>query len=196
MDLIELLLFVVLVVLSMLAGGKKKQPSSGGRPAARRPRTAPARGTTPGPRERGGVPAAEPGRTGPVPTRPGEPRTGAETLYELLRTAAERREQGEVEPVAGDRGSLTRWQESLEAVEAESGHGAVSLEEEPVVRSLETLEPAGEASHRRFHERYGIDAVSRAPSPSAGRRVVRPRGGLRDGVVWAELLGPPRGLRP
>ena len=71
---------------------------------------------------------------------------------------------------------------------------AFSLEETSVeAQSLETLEPAGEASHERFHRDF-IKPLGELRSLEP--RAALPPGGMRSAVVWAEILGPPRGLQP
>ena len=58
--------------------------------------------------------------------------------------------------------------------------------------SLETLEAAGGASHKRFHDRY-VSALPELTSPVVHPRL--PVGGLRQAVVWSEILAPPKALR-
>ena len=59
------------------------------------------------------------------------------------------------------------------------------------VVSLETLEPAGGASHVRFHDKY----ISPLVLPvSVSRPPMRPPGGVRSAIVWSEILGPPKSL--
>lgn len=72
---------------------------------------------------------------------------------------------------------------------------AEPLERIPEVeaRSLETLEPAGEPSHERFHELY-------LGQPQPARRQVRrlrlklTPANAREAMLWREVLGPPKGL--
>ncbi len=63
-------------------------------------------------------------------------------------------------------------------------------------QSVETLEPAGGASHERFHERY-IDSTPTAPpavtKPRRSPLVLRPNT-MRQAIIWREVLGPPKGL--
>ncbi len=63
-------------------------------------------------------------------------------------------------------------------------------------QSVETLEPAGGASHERFHERY-IDSTPTAPpavtKPRRSPLVLRPNT-LRQAIIWREVLGPPKGM--
>jgi len=120
------------------------------------------------PRPRPGPPS----RT-PVPA-PREP-TPAEELYRIL--------TGEAPPPAVPEG--LEW----EGAEAQSAEQVFEQE----ARSLETLEAAGEASHRRFREKYVAE-----PTPEAGPGEVKqhrvPRPGLRQAIIWREILGPPKGL--
>jgi hypothetical protein len=72
---------------------------------------------------------------------------------------------------------------------------AAPLEQIPEVeaRSLETLEAAGEASHKRFHQQY--IAVPEVPRRSARRARLRLRpASALEGILWREVLGPPKGL--
>lgn len=66
----------------------------------------------------------------------------------------------------------------------------------PVV-SLESLEVDREAEHRRLHARLRPPTpppVQRRRSPL--ERALRTRAGVRQGVILAEVLGPPRSLSP
>ncbi len=64
-------------------------------------------------------------------------------------------------------------------------------------QTAETLEPAGGASHERFHEQY----LERGKPLSAPATVTRMEGPqfsnaeLQRLIVWREILGPPLGLR-
>ncbi len=63
-------------------------------------------------------------------------------------------------------------------------------------QSVETLEPAGRASHERFHERYVDSTPSAPPAVTKPRRsplVLRPST-MRQAIIWREVLGPPKGL--
>jgi hypothetical protein len=60
-------------------------------------------------------------------------------------------------------------------------------------RTLETLEPAGGASHVEFHERYLSDepeAVQRRPSRF---RRVSPRS-AREAIIWKTIFETPKGM--
>ena len=61
---------------------------------------------------------------------------------------------------------------------------------------VETLEPAGGASHQRFRERYIDSTPTAPPAVTKSRRsplVLRPNT-LRQAIIWGEVLGPPKGL--
>lgn len=104
-----------------------------------------------------------------------------------------------VEPARGSPGDrlLADLVRQLEAARAPARvpdpPDASSLERIPVeAESLETLEAAGEASHARFHQRYikPLAEVRSVRHPAAA-----PPGGMPAAVVWAEILGPPKGLQ-
>jgi len=69
---------------------------------------------------------------------------------------------------------------------------AATLEQEAEIASLETLEPAGGASHVAFHEKY-VDQPP--PRPTLRRRLQLGRSDARRGIVLAEILGPPKSER-
>ena len=94
-------------------------------------------------------------------------------------------------PAAGGDRLLLELERRLEAArlpEANSLEDVSRAEAE----SVETLEPAGGASHDRFHERYlrPLDEIRRVEVHAT----LAP-GGIRAAVVWSEILGPPKGLR-
>ena len=159
-------LFFLLIVIFGLIGGSKKKKQA----PAPRSRTA-ERASAEGARAR----AASGARSRPVPARRA-PETREEleaSLYDLLRG------RGPEPPV--------REPPARELPEAPA-------EEE--ARSLETLTPAGEASHRRFHERY-IDVPVAAPEARRRIRIIPSRVDaptLREAMVWHEILGRPKGL--
>jgi hypothetical protein len=67
------------------------------------------------------------------------------------------------------------------------------------IRPLETLEAAGEESHRRFHELYVEPSTPATPRPYDTPRAVVSRflltgRSLKDAIVLAEILGPPKAL--
>jgi hypothetical protein len=97
---------------------------------------------------------------------------------------------------------------SMEPVDAAEGASAEAAETasweatakaprpEPVRAVLETPEVDWNAEHDRFHRRY----VDGQPAPAARHAgtlaELRGRGALRRAVIAAEILGPPRSLRP
>jgi len=82
------------------------------------------------------------------------------------------------------------WAEGVARVP--SPHEAVTLEREADVASLETLEPAGGASHVAFHEKY----LDQPPPPQRVRRRIHlGRGDVRRGIILAEILGRPKSER-
>ncbi len=107
----------------------------------------------------------------PLPTPPLERHDWLDLLREQLETAA-----------GG----------GLPPPEPETALDAVPLA--PEAQSLETLEPAGEASHRRFHERYVEQAPAPAPRPRADVFPALTPRTARQAIVWREILGPPKGL--
>jgi hypothetical protein len=113
------------------------------------------------------------GRTDRVPGPPaarGEPASLTDALFAILR--------GEVPETAAPppRGEF--------------------IPEGPEAVSLETLEPAGEASHERFEAKY-VDhpATFEVQGARRVRRLhVTPRA-ARDAVVWTAILSKPKGLQ-
>jgi|GEM_PF-1766056 len=67
---------------------------------------------------------------------------------------------------------------------------------EPVRAVLETPEVDWNAEHDRFHKRY-VDGQPAPAAPHAGTLAeLRGRKALRRALIAAEILGPPRSLRP
>lgn len=120
--------------------------------------------------------------------------TMAQEIYRILSGEVEQREREEsLEIREGDEGSL-------EIIREEAAPSRASLEEihEAEAYSLETLEPAGEESHQRFHKKYATPAQPAQPAASAEpvkrlRLTVNARS-LREAMLWREILGPPKGL--
>ncbi len=81
-----------------------------------------------------------------------------------------------------------------EPPEAKEPASLERIEEEAT--SLETLEPAGRESHRRFHERY-VDKPPPPPSqpvrPVPRWRRITPNT-AREAVIWRTIFSPPKGL--
>lgn len=209
MDLDSLIQLIVLIgagLAWLLGAGRKPQSQDrlppdlrpGGRPGARRtPQRARARA----------LPTTEPSETRVQASgrpKPAAPRREA-TLEDLYRILTGQPAGGPVlqEPPPADIGPQDTEAEPLERiseVEARSLESVEPVAEAPrrpidIVepRSLETLEPAGAATHERFHELY-------IGTPQPARKVVRKlRLGLRpssvrEGILWREVLGPPKGL--
>jgi hypothetical protein len=58
-------------------------------------------------------------------------------------------------------------------------------------RPLETLTPLGEASHRRFHEKYIEPDLTHTPVKRSRYRLTPKT--ARDAVVWTAIFSPPKG---
>ncbi|MBI2403578.1 MAG: hypothetical protein HYV20_12760 [Gemmatimonadetes bacterium] len=171
-DLIQLLIAVAVIFFWLLGGKRKRQtpsgPSGGG---SRRPQPRPAPR-----REVRRVPVARPQEpAGGAGQASGRDTTVAD-LYAIL--TGERPPSDE---------TAESWEASAEAAAAEPR----SLEqvEGPEAVSLETLEPAGEVSHRRFYEKYVAPEQPAAAAAPGKPRVPR----LRQAILWREILGPPKG---
>ena len=68
----------------------------------------------------------------------------------------------------------------------------------PFAQSLETLEPLGEASHEEFHDEYQPGRIDEHYAMEAERRSIRlvtARRKLRQAIIMAEVLGPPKALQ-
>ena len=178
-NILSLVIFAVIFLLA--AAFKKKKPGAAGtrpaQPRAVRPQPRAAAST-----RRAPAPAPEQAAAGRAW---GEPQGGGgmQEIFELLR--AQYVEEGE------ETGGDGEGEEVTEA-EAPSSSWSQGLSETP--ESLETLEPAGGASHEQFHERYIDDTLSRPatvrPQPSFHRKPIS----MRQAIVWREILGPPKGL--
>lgn len=179
MDWVELIIFAVVVLFGLLAGDRKK--SRRGQPPARpRPR--------PSPQEAGAT------------TRPRsaqDPRTIAEQLLERMRQQAEAEARAERE-------ATLEPMHTSEAVSLETEVPETN-EREPPGReifereigegrdlTLETLEASGEASHRRFHDRY-ITPLADVPPAPVPRIRMTPRQ-AREAFVLMAVFGRPKGL--
>jgi hypothetical protein len=79
------------------------------------------------------------------------------------------------------------WEEGLERA-SETGTARWSAGSTRAAESLETLEEAGGASHKRFHALY-----DRQPDPVPTKPAPRVFGiaDVRRAMVWSEILGPP-----
>jgi hypothetical protein len=193
-DLFEIL-FVLAFVLFGLLGGRKKRPQQS-RPPVSRP--------LPVPRSTGSPsPALRPPTMRPVASRaerrqdallrelegllggrpPAPVSRAPEPLVIHVPDPEEARtlESLEVEETA-------RWHEGVERAvgSAETARWEAGRAREG--ETLETLEEAGEASHDRFHEKYGPLTM---PAPAAEAAPTFRTLDLRRAVLWSEILGPP-----
>jgi hypothetical protein len=182
----ELILILVFVALSLL-GSVAEKAKKGGAPPALPPSSAQ--------RLPDGSVLLGSGRT--IPAHSPE----AEAFWWLPAPASPEESSSETEDM--EDGVI-----SMEPVDAAEGASAEPVETasweatakaprpEPVRAVLETAEVDWNAEHDRFHKRY-VDGQS---APAARRSGVlsgmRGRGALRRAVLAAEILGPPRSLRP
>jgi hypothetical protein len=178
MDWVELIIFAVVVLFGLLAGDRKKsrrQP-----PARPRPR--------PSPRETGAA-------TGPRSAQ--DPRTIAEQLLERMRRQAEAEARAEreatLEPMHTSE-AVSLETDVPERYEREPPSREIVVREIGEERdlTLETLEGAGEASHRRFHDRYMTPLAEVPPAPVPRMRMT-PRQ-AREAFVLMAVFGRPKGL--
>jgi len=66
----------------------------------------------------------------------------------------------------------------------------------PEAVSLETLEPAGEASHQRFHDEYvAHPATFEVERTRRARRLRVTAKTAREAIVWTAILSKPKGLQ-
>lgn len=202
-DLFQIL--IALAVLFGLFGVKKKRP--GGGEAERSRMRPPAR-----PRARPPVPPAsaqprrplEARREGPGDLRPrgaeppveievsGVPTT-AEELYRILSGEMERHRE---ETLEAEGASLEV--DRIQAIERTPVEDIRPFEKVTDVEaySLETLEPAGEASHEAFHRTYDSPSPAKSPAVRAPRRrrLTLDVRSARQAMLWTEILGPPKGM--
>lgn len=183
----DMLVWIVLLFIAWIAEGiasarrKKRRQAQGGQARERPPQPArrPAR-----PAE----PARDPRPRAPIPRRP-EPPARIPDREPAVLTPPEvvilRRPAPEEVPVPE-----SRWAEG--AARTPTARADATLEREPTIASLETLEPAGGASHVAFHEKY----LDQPPPPrTVRRRLQLGRDDVRRGIVLAEILGPPKSQR-
>ena len=106
----------------------------------------------------------------------------ADEIYRILSGEVEQRERDE----------------GIEVMREEAAPQRETVEEvhEVEAYSLETLEAAGEASHRRFREKYvaPMAAVDQPPERKRRPRLSTSPRTLREAVLWREILGPPKGF--
>jgi hypothetical protein len=166
-DVLSLLVFLAFIALSLL-GRRKKKPAE-----AQRSRPAP----RPQMRETGPRRASPPR---PPQRRPGD--ALRDLLAEIERAGEPR--PGEV-PEPGETGSLEVIEEPAETARWMAGieRPATSLE----------AEAAGEASHRRFRDRYKTTAAAHVTADATVS--VSELATLRRAIIWSEILAPPIALR-
>ncbi len=135
-------------------------------------------------------------RTAPgTGTRAQSPRQAASRARP--RPSPQRPARDQVHPFAEPLGSRAIAEQILEQFRAvveppPPPESVVDDEAQPV----ETLEPAGGASHERFHERYIDSTPTAPPAVTRSRRaplLLRPNT-MRQAIIWREVLGPPKGL--
>lgn len=201
-DVIGLLIWVVFVVIGMIAtavqGGKKKQEEEQGEAPRRRVEAAGRPGMRlpdgtvilpggqvllPGEAESWGAPAA-PGARFPARV-PAPPPAGHEAS------------SSEEEP--GDRGTLEEIPEfeayTLEPPDLPDWDRGAQPRPEPVRAVLETTDVDWTAEHERFHKKYVDQVDAPRPATHGALDILRGRKALRQAVLAAEVLGPPRALR-
>jgi hypothetical protein len=210
-DLIQLL--VALAVMFGLFGGARKKKRGAAdqqprqRPPQRRRPEAPrtARLEVPGgPLRRPTLPSPTHLPSAPAP-RPSTSDAFADEVYRMLSGELERSREESLE-VEGASFELERRREDTLESRGMRTEVERSIPEEirPVENvteveaySLETLEPAGEASHREFHRKYDAPAPSAASPAAPGtpqRRLTLDVRSARQAMVWREILGPPKGM--
>lgn len=188
-DLLQLLFVAAFILFGLLGGRKKKRPPTPiPRPGAR-------------PDARVGAERPTAGRSAPRSGRPDQDRLLRE--LESLLTGRPARSEAEPPPTYGFVQGPPDPEEaqSLELLEADEPSSweeakARATEVTDVWRAgetraaetLETLEAAGGASHKRFHALYDRPpevAKPRRPRPSF------PTAEMRRAFIWSEILGPP-----
>jgi hypothetical protein len=195
-DLLEIL-FVAAFILFGLLGGRKKRPPQGTPPARPRPqRWAPAARRAPGSQPTTArAPATDQNRllrelegllTGRPVQREAEPASVTSGTADLPDPDEARSlESLEIEEGGG-------WEEGLERTSETAGTARWTAGHDRGAESLETLEAAGGASHKRFHSLY-----DRPPEPVKTKAVppAFPGTDVRRAMVWSEILAPPVSLR-
>jgi hypothetical protein len=199
-DLFEILFILAFILFGLLGGRKRKKKPGAGEPQRPQPRPRP-------------VPRPAPERSAARQQRSAPPETAQDALLRelegLLTGRAPRPVEQEAEwmPVPSDRVPDPVEARSLESLEVEEtvlwGEGLDRASEardtarwtegrNRAARTLETLEEAGEASHRRFHERYDF---STRTEPRTARGPTFDVRDVRRAVVWSEILGSPVSMR-
>lgn len=182
-DIIQLIFFGALILFGLFSSAKKKKSVAPPQPRPRSPLSEGGTGPPGSRRQELGEPR-EVGRTRPPAVRA----TLASELLEILKNQGQltRPEPvDEVEPEFVPEPPSTTVRRSVERVR-------------PFVQSLETTEPLGEASHEEFHDKYKPGRIDKHYAMEADRRSIRlvtARRKLRQAVIMAEVLGPPKGLQ-
>jgi hypothetical protein len=191
-DLFQVLLVLAFILFGLLGGRKKKKPPvPGGQTSGRTPaQPRPAR-DLPG-QARRQVSLEELGRMLEAAQRPPTPTTPRRRPPRFEQTdAPETSTWMEGLERSAESHETTQWEAGLAraAKARETSEWEAGLERAPI--TLETLEGAGDESHRRFHQRYDLsspatlDAQPEQPDGAA----------LRRAIVWSEILAPPVSLR-
>ena len=197
-DLLEIL-FVAAFILFGLLGGRKKRPQQRTPPARPRPQTR-APGGQPTAR-RVPVPRPQPTIThqrapdqdrllreleGLLTGRPVSEPTPA-SVSSPMRDMPDPDEAQSLESLEIEEGAGA-WEEGLERTSDTAGTARWSAGTARAAESLETLEEAGGASHKRFHALYDRQPafVQKKPAPRAIAIA-----DVRRAIVWSEILGPP-----
>ncbi len=172
-DLVQFALFVGFILIWLLGTGRKKaqrptQPPRRAPQARPRPRAAPRAAPS------AGAPSRQPVATRPPPAQRRQPETLADLLRDVL--------QGELPDV-------TRVPEP----EAQSLEVTVAEVPQEEAVSLETVEPAGGASHVAFHERY-MDVPADQPVSAARHRYRLTPRTAREAVIWTAIFSHPKGM--
>jgi len=200
-DLFELL-FVVAFILFGILGGRKKKPGAGQRqlPQPRpRPRPAPRPVPERSPLARRSPPAAPPTAQDALLRElegllTGQRPAPVEAEPEWVSTSSDRvpdpEEARSLESLEAETSAV--WEEGLERASETSGTPRWAEGRDREAGTLETLEEAGEGSHKRFHERYAIAARAESRSP---RSPTFDMNEVRRAIVWSEILGPPVSVR-
>jgi hypothetical protein len=203
------LLIALAVLFGLFGGGRKQRPPE--RPQPPRRRRPPEARRPEAPRSsrlearHHAPPRVEQARRPLEPRQPmaegGSPDLLPEELYRIL--------SGEADP--GREESLETEGESLELERArpeftarQPGEDIRSIEQvtDAEAYSLETLQPAGGASHSAFHSKYieptqppSTSAAAATSSTRRGHRLTLDAGDLRRAFLWKEILGPPKGMQ-
>jgi hypothetical protein len=203
------LLIALAVLFGLVGGGRKKRPPERPQPPQRR---------RPPEARRAEAPRAirleardhaahrgEPARRRPEPRQPLAQRAPRDLLsdeiYRILRGEAETRREESLE-VEGGSLELERARPEFTPRQPTEDIRSIEQATDAEAYSLETLEPAGEASHREFHSKY-IEPTQPPSTSAAAATSTTPRThrltlgarNLRQAILWKEILGPPKGMQ-